>query len=115
MQVQRDRDDGESDSELPMLQIGDHRTHPITVDVLINGRELSMELDTGAAISIISEETQKRVLPDAVLNKSSVALCTYTGKAMAVVGQLKVQVSYKTQSCLLPLIVVAGKGQSLFG
>ena len=39
-----------------------HRTHPITVDMEINSRELTMELDTGVAISIISGETQKRLL-----------------------------------------------------
>lgn len=38
--------------------------YPITVDLDVNGRVLNMEVDTGAVVSIISEQTQRKVFPD---------------------------------------------------
>ena len=61
--------DSDSDS-LPVLLVGDRRsTHPITVQVSINGKSLTMEVDTGAAVSIISEKTSKGLFPDAAQEK----------------------------------------------
>ena len=47
----------DTDSELPLFKIRDSSkaAHPITVDIEINGRALNMEVDTGAAVSIISK------------------------------------------------------------
>ena len=89
---------------------------PINVQVLVNGRQLTMEVDTGAAISIISEETRKTLFADQKLREASLVLKTYTGEPMQVVGQLNVRVKYGTQEAKLVLVVVgASNGPSLFG
>ena len=49
-------DNSDTDSELPLYKTNDgsKSVHPITVDMTIKGCLLKMEIDTGAAISIIS-------------------------------------------------------------
>ena len=43
---------------------GRYSNVPVYVHMLINGKRLSMELDTGAEVSIISEKTRKEIFPD---------------------------------------------------
>ena len=77
-----------------------------------------MEVDTGATLSVISEQTYKRLFITASvprLEASTVQLKTYTGEEIKLPGQTTVDVSYKGQVKKLGLIVVAGKGPSLLG
>ena len=43
---------------------------PITVSMLLNGKELAMEVDTGAALSLISESTRQSMFPEEPLHPS---------------------------------------------
>ena len=62
-----------------ILTVGSHgRNRPITVQLELNGQQVLMQVDTGAAVSIISEATQQKLFPDAHLEQSSVQLQTYT-------------------------------------
>ena len=87
----------------------------IVVDVTIDGVKLAMELDTGAAVSLISETTWKALHPGVSLDRSTAVLKTYTGERLCIVGQKVVEVEYEDQRHTLPLVVVAGQGPSLFG
>ena len=107
--------DREAVEELPLFLINEQSGHPITVELTVNGWKLRMELDTGAAVSIISEETQRSEFPDATLKTPTIALRTYTGESMTVKGQMEVQVKYGKQTYTLPLTIVAGAGPSLLG
>ena len=49
----------ESDADLPLYQVSTRPTHPIKVKMKIQGKPVVMEVDTGAAVSVISEETYK--------------------------------------------------------
>ena len=95
--------------------VKDTAEHSIQVDVQVNGVPLVMELDTGAAYSIISEETRKRLFPNLMLEDVDLPLVTYTGERLNVLGQMSVQVQYEEQESQLPLIVVDCKGPPLFG
>ena len=53
-----------------------------------------MEIDTGAAVSLISEETQKYLFPKGCLCQPKVHLKTYTSESIPVIGVLRVQVNY---------------------
>lgn len=47
---------------LPVFQIGKpSSTHPITLEMMVNNKTLYMELDTGAAVSIISDEAHRKL------------------------------------------------------
>ena len=74
-----------------------------------------MEVDTGVAVSIISETTKNRLYAMVSLTAPSVVLHTYTGEATSVLGEMKAKVEYKDQSHYLTLMVVKGGGPNLFG
>ena len=74
-----------------------------------------MEVDTGAAFSVISEATRQNVFPNETLHHSNLVLKTYTDESMKVKGTLNIRVKYRDQSEKLVLVVVEGNGQSLLG
>ena len=45
--------ESESDDKIPVLRVGSKIVHPIMVEITINGKKMVMELDMGAAISIM--------------------------------------------------------------
>ena len=77
-----------------------------------------MQLDTGAAVSLISIATYQSLWPPGQpphLHQSSIKLRTYTGEEPPVKGTIRVSVQYKDQKAELPLMVVGGNGTSLLG
>ena len=113
--VQDDEDSGSSSEEYLLHKVGNCSTDPVNVYVQINGKPLKMEVDTGATLSIISEETRKAMFPEEELRTSGLVLKTYTNEPMQVKGTLNVRVQYETQFKKLVLVVIAGNGPSLFG
>ena len=91
------------------------KVQPLRASVLIDGKPLSMEVDTGAALSVVSEETWKKLGKDRELEFSDVILRTYSGEVIQVLGKQTVDVQYKDQSYALPIYIVAGSGPALFG
>ena len=85
------------------------------VSLEIENRTLQMELDTGAAFSVISEATCQASFADVKLRKSNILLKTYTDECIPVIGKLHVHVRYGEQRAPLVLLVVAGDGPSLLG
>ena len=74
-----------------------------------------MELDTGAAVSIIGEKKAQEMFSNTNLRRSEMVLKTYTSERMEVVGEIDVDVRYQNQSHTLVLVVVSGDGPTLFG
>ncbi len=93
------------------------RSKPLEVEVELDGQPVAMEVDTGASLSIISEASYRYVwaATDKVLEETPIQLRTYSGESLEVLGCLEVEVCYKEQKALLPLVVVAGDGPSLLG
>ena len=98
-----------------MFQIGGGSSKPIKVFVRVNGVRLPMELDTGAAVSIISRDMKEKYFPSTPLQMSRVVLRTYTNERMGVVDELNVEVGDKGQEKKLKLYVVEQEGPTLFG
>ena len=91
---------------------------PLVVSVKLNNRDLEMELDTGASVSIISEATFNRLWPQEeapAMHESQVKLKTYSGEQLTVKGMIEVEVQYADQQAQLQLVVAQGNGPSLFG
>ena len=97
---------------IQLFNVTDQRQSRYQVDIVTEGTSLSMEINTGAAVSLISENKKKELFSDVFLNTSQVELTTYTGEQMDVVGQWSVQANYGQQSKTLPLILVAEDGPS---
>ena len=87
----------------------------IWVNVNVENQPLSMELDTGSAVSILPYDIFLAKFRDKKLEKTSTVLRTYTGEQVVPVGCLTVQVEHLDQSCVLPLHVVHTKGPVLMG
>ena len=49
-------------------------------------------IDTGAAVSIISEDQQKLLLHDAIIEELPIKLKTYTGETILVIGRVNANV-----------------------
>ena len=60
--VQTESPNLDSDSNVPIYRIGSKSSHSITVELEINKRKLTMEIDTGATVSIISERKSKETV-----------------------------------------------------
>ena len=105
----------EADSELPLFRLDHHVVKPITVAVQINGVAVSMEVDTGAAMSVMTVSQQQKVFPQAELKPSNVVLKTYTTEALQVHGEMAAHVQYHDQSYTLPILIVDGDGPPLLG
>ena len=74
-----------------------------------------MELDTGAAVSIISSITKQQMFPAEQLLSTSTILTTYSGEQMAVAGRMDVEVRCDGKGSSLFLYVVEGDGPNLLG
>jgi hypothetical protein len=76
----------------------------------------TLEVDTGAAVSILSEASFRKRFPKARLKPSSMILQTYSGEPLKVVGTFPVKVRYRNQDYHnLELVIVAGRGPGLLG
>lgn len=106
----------EEEDELPMFTLASEDCkQSFKTNFIVDGKDIEMEIDTGAAVSIVSEQVFQSMFPEQPLDVASVKLKTYTGETMPVLGQFEVTVSYKQQREQLPLIVVKGAGPALCG
>ena len=85
--------------------------------MLVEGHKLTMEIDTGAAVSIVSEDTvnSSPFLKCLHLQQTDVGLRTYTGQPVSVLGQPLVKVQHDEAQETIPLQVVKGGGTTLLG
>ena len=70
--------DEDDELEFTLFTVGSNRNSPITVTLQINGQPLVMEVDTVAAVSLISSDMQKKYWPSVTLKPSAAILTTYT-------------------------------------
>ena len=101
--------------EVPLNHFGAKSDQPYVLDVQLDGKPIRMEIDTGAALSLVSEQTFRSLFPLRSVETSKVHLRTYSGEVISVVGQMQLAVSYQDQKAMLPLVVVKASGPSLIG
>ena len=120
-QIRQVEDDPGGDSEDSLEEVqavnqsGGGKLPPLKVCLQVDECEIPMEIDTGASMSIMSEDTYRKIWPTRKLEVSNVKLQTYSKEPLPVVGAQNVQVYYEGQSASLPLIVVKGDGPTLLG
>ena len=115
--VEPDYDDNDIEYSLFNLESTHRGDEPIRVDVVINDKQLSMELDTGAGRTIMSEATYKKLwgMDKLPLQPPGCVLNTYTQSKIPLLGSCDVVVSHNGQQETLPLLVVKGDGANLLG
>ena len=103
-------------SEYTVNHLDGKQKSPYTVELSVHEAPLKMEVDRGAAVSLISEATYKRLWKNPPkLKPTTTRLRTYSGQQLVVLGTLVVNVEYETQQVARSLIVVKGSGPSLLG
>ena len=107
-------DSGESFLRLVESRGVVHSPH-IHVQVKVDDCVVNMEVDTGAAMSLMSQTTFQGLWPGRDLEPSQIRLRAYTKEPIPVVGCCSVNVEYNGQSAQLPLLVVGGSGPTLLG
>uniref|UniRef100_A0A5S6QNL9 RNA-directed DNA polymerase n=1 Tax=Trichuris muris TaxID=70415 RepID=A0A5S6QNL9_TRIMR len=91
-------------------------TPPTIVWLIVNGKKLPMEIDSGASCTIISEQTYFNVLRgQPKLQRVATTLRTWSAKTLPVLGSAMVSVSRGKEVKRLSLLVVRGAGPSLLG
>jgi len=74
-----------------------------------------MELDTGSAVSVMSEGVYLESLRHIPLKDTSLKLHTYTDETVRPLGLCYLTMQYQGQSKELPIHVVKNEGPTLFG
>ena len=116
MEGEESDSDDSNDSVLLLVEWkGIAHSPPIQVKVQLDDCVVNMEVDTGAAMSLMSQTTFQGLWPGRSLQPSQVHLRAYTKEPILVVGCCNVNVVYNGQSAQLPLLVVGGSGPTLLG
>ena len=71
--------------------------NPLVVEPLVTGVKLSMEVDIGAAVSVISRSLYDELFRGFSLNSVTTRLSTYSGEVLKVCRELPVRVLYHGQ------------------
>ena len=102
-----------------LFNFGSQRPSPYKVQLTVAVQPLEMEVDTGASLSVISEELYNYLFSAGQapqLEESGIVLRTYTGEEVKPKGSCSVNVCYSDGvEYSLPLLVVGGKGPALLG
>ena len=88
---------------------------PVMVEVTMNGKPMRMEVDTGAAVSVMNLSSFNRVKEGGELRSSKLKLRTYTGEVVSPEGIGQVDVVYQDQQFSLPITIVKGNVPNLMG
>ncbi|PFX25280.1 Uncharacterized protein K02A2.6 [Stylophora pistillata] len=106
-----------SGSDWPIFTVSDsHGTRKeFIVPVAIDGKTVDMELDTGASVTIIPKSIWTDVLASKPVELTDVKLRSYSGHEIPVIGEARVQVAYRDQEAVLPLVITGNDGPVLMG
>lgn len=89
----------------------------ITTEIMVHQRPIRFEVDSGAACTLISEDTFRATWREnaPALQQDDTQLRTWSGHSLPLLGCANVDVYYNGQTHQLPLLVVHGSGSSLLG
>ena len=113
--VEPDEEDEDSSECYSLFTATRKDSKPIAVHINVASKELVMEVDTGAALSLISSTVYQDKFKDIPLQKDNTKLITYTREKISTLGKIIVPVEYNSQKENLPLLVVEAPGPSLIG
>lgn len=94
---------------------GSSTVPPLLISVEVFGKPLSMELDTGASVSVMSADKFHAACPNVSPETSNVRFRGFSGDLVQVKGKANVHVKYKGHEKVLPLFVTTGPSPTLLG
>ena len=107
----------EDEGELEIAALDTEKTpkDAIWVSPRINGTKVTMELDTGSAVSVIPVSTFKKQFPKTKLQPTPVHLRTYCGNRLRTLGKTTVAIELNGQKAQDDVYIVDSTGPPLFG
>lgn len=106
-----DNDDGKR----IICNIRTYHGEPMRESVRVNEMELDFELDTGSAVTVISEQIYKQHFRQLTLKPSTTILQSYNGGKLLVLGVLTLPITYKNYCQDIDVHVIRGGGPPLLG
>ena len=103
----------ELSEEEVVLQVGAMPSCPYQVQLKLNRMPVTMEVDTGTAVTLVPEKVKQSLFPKAKMDPQSINLRTYTIEHIAVVGKMVVTVRYQGYKRKHKLYVAQGDGPAL--
>ncbi|XP_029155330.1 uncharacterized protein K02A2.6-like [Nylanderia fulva] len=100
--------------EILSLEHVNHRDK-FLVTLLVNDKPMEFEVDSGAAVTIISTHDVNKVFPGATIHKTQLQLISYCGRVLRSQGFITVNVKYKNKSNQLNLYIVGSSRKPLLG
>ncbi|XP_065176516.1 uncharacterized protein K02A2.6-like [Sycon ciliatum] len=88
---------------------------PLTITAQIAGQELSMEVDTGAGVSVLPAATYVHLFSKHPLRPAKLVLQAYNGESLRSQGVLRLPVTINGQQAEAELYVVDCEGPALLG
>lgn len=85
------------------------------VPVAIDGKTVDVELDAGASVTVIPKSIWTNVLASKPMERTEVKLRSYSGHEVPVIGEAKIQVAYRDQEAVLPVVITGNDGPVLMG
>ena len=107
----------EDEGELEIAALDTEKTpkDAIWVSPRINGTKVTMELDTGSAVSVIPVSIFKKQFPKTKLQPTPVHLRTYCGNRLRTLGKTTVAIELNGQKAQDDVYIVDSTGPPLFG
>ncbi|CDW60801.1 hypothetical protein TTRE_0000919901 [Trichuris trichiura] len=90
---------------------------PTVLSMIVNGVLIEFEVDSGSALTLISEELLHRLWKGSLpgLKRSSLKIRTWSQERMTVQGSFQAAVQFKSVKCNLELFVMRNGGRPLLG
>ncbi len=104
----------EMKNEISSVTENGHRQAPYRTKLKMNGQEVTLEVDTGATVSLINEGTWLR-LHRPHLQKTKRRLVTYTKHEVPVLGEVSLSIETDQGEKTVKAIVVKGQHSNLLG
>ena len=78
--------------EYQLFNLTSSSNAPLKVELTLGGQKHTMEVDTGASVSVISRSTYQHIFQKYKLWESSVYLTTYGGEPLSVLGEFEIDI-----------------------
>lgn len=108
-------DNNDDDGKRIIFNIRTYHGEPMKESVLVNGIEIVFEVDTGSAVTVISEDIYKLHFSHLELKSSNIILQSYNGNSINTLGKLSLNFFYRNKTSSLDVYVVRNGGPPLLG
>ena len=106
----------EEDIQGPTHMINTIRHNSYTTEVMLNGKSITMEIDTGSGVTLLSKADFMKIKGEEnTLSSSRLILKGYTGDRIKCLGEKHMEVQINGQKKEVVIRVVDGNGPSLLG